>query len=124
MMNFFSFSQAFLAAIEVRGDETLSEKLTVGVQTLVVGLATVFAVLIVLWIIIAVVGKIVAAVTEKKNAKKDQPEPEQIANTDTEPVVEEGISDEELVAVITAAVAAYGGENAPRLKIRSVRRAR
>ena len=124
MMNFFRFSQAFLAAIEVRGDETLSEKLTVGVQTLVVGLATVFAVLIVLWIIIAVVGKIVAAVTEKKNAKKDQPEPEQIANTDTEPVVEEGISDEELVAVITAAVAAYVGENAPRMKIRSVRRAR
>ena len=123
-MNFFRFSQAFLAAIEVRGDETLSEKLTVGVQTLVVGLATVFAVLIVLWIIIAVVGKIVAAVTEKKNAKKDQPEPEQIANTDTEPVVEEGISDEELVAVITAAVAAYVGENAPRMKIRSVRRAR
>lgn len=125
-MKLLTLSAAALASTGVAEAEmTLGEKLNEGLITLVLGMGTVFAVLIFLWFIIAVVGKILGAATKSKAPKKAAEPvsaPVPAAVSEPAPEVESGISDEELVAVMAAAIAAFGGENAPRMRIRSVRR--
>ncbi len=123
-MKLLTLSAAALASTGVAEAEmTLGEKLNAGLVTLVLGMGTVFAVLIFLWVIIALVGKILGAATKSKAPKKAaEPAPAPAAVSEPAPEVESGISDEELVAVMAAAIAAFGGENAPRMRIRSVRR--
>lgn len=123
-MKLLTLSAAALASTGVAEAEmTLGEKLNAGLVTLVLGMGTVFAVLIFLWVIIALVGKILGAATKSKAPKKAaEPAPVPAAVSEPAPEVESGISDEELVAVMAAAIAAFGGENAPRMRIRSVRR--
>lgn len=123
-MKLLTLSAAALASTGVAEAEmTLGEKLNEGLVTLVLGMGTVFAVLIFLWVIIALVGKILGAATKSKAPKKAaEPAPVPAAVSEPVPEVESGISDEELVAVMAAAIAAFGGENAPRMRIRSVRR--
>ncbi|MDD6262501.1 MAG: OadG family protein [Clostridiales bacterium] len=123
-MKLLTLSAAALASTGVAEAEmTLGEKLNAGLVTLVLGMGTVFAVLIFLWVIIALVGKILGAATKGKAPKKAaEPASVPAAVSEPAPEVESGISDEELVAVMAAAIAAFGGENAPRMRIRSVRR--
>lgn len=123
-MKLLTLSAAALASTGVAEAEmTLGEKLNAGLVTLVLGMGTVFAVLIFLWVIIALVGKILGAATKSKAPKKAaESAPVPAAVSEPAPEVESGISDEELVAVMAAAIAAFGGENAPRMRIRSVRR--
>jgi len=97
------------------------EKLSVSGQTMLIGLAVVFVALILLIACIKVMSYIMR---EKKAAEKKAevpaapaPAPAPVAA----PVVEEGISPE-IVAIISAAIAAYDGKSAKSLVVRSIRR--
>ena len=97
---------------------TIAEALAEGGQTALIGLSTVFSVLIILMIVLFVMRMIFykkpeASVTPKATAA-EMPEP-------TVPVKSE-MDDEELVAVITAAIAASLNTSTYNLRIKSLRR--
>ena len=134
MMKLFTMSCAALTAAGTAGDElafeqlTFGQKMTEGAITLVLGMGTVFAVLVFLWVIIALVGKAIGAAN--KPAKKEAaPAPVAAPAPAPSPApapapapVQTDLSEAELVAVMTAAIAAFGGESQTRIRIRSVRR--
>ena len=128
MMNLFTMSCAAMAAAGTAGEElTFGQKMSEGAITLVLGMGTVFAVLIFLWIIIAAVGKAIGVTqkTAEKKVAKPEPAPASAPVAAPAPVapVQSDLSEAELVAVMTAAIAAFGGESAAtRIRIRSVRR--
>lgn len=113
---------AYLTAGESLGD-TMARA---GLNT-VMGIGIVFIALAFISIVIAIQGKIFQAITKKKSAPKtvEAPKPEVVA----EPV-EDLSNDEELVAVITAAIYAFEAEAgdgyvpADGLVVRSIRRRR
>lgn len=92
----------------------------------VIGMGTVFIVLILISFIISLLKYIPKLLgVDKKNAKKDEAP---VAAAKEEPVVEDDedlVDDTELVAVITAAIMASMGDEAPAdgLVVRSIRRA-
>ncbi len=110
------------AAANAETELTLGEKLSEGVMTMIIGVGTTFVVLIVLWMLVALMGRIVSSMSGKKAAAIPAP-----AETKPEPVQEAAAEPEEtvtpeLIAVLSAAIAAYEGPDAPRMTIRSVRR--
>ena len=97
------------------------ENMTLAGAVIITGLVVVFVALIGLWFIVAIMGKIFTAISQKKQPQKPvQPAPPapkeppkaapQPAPVVQQPVmaVEDGIGDE-IVAVITAAIAAMTG---------------
>ena len=94
----------------------LAEALMEGAQTAVIGLSTVFAVLIILMIVIY----IMTLVFYKKPKTAAAPEP--AAEERTEEIAEEITDDAELIAVLTAAVAASLNTSTYNLQIKSYRR--
>lgn len=101
---------------------TLGEKLSEGVMTLLIGMGTTFAVLIVLWFLVAMMGRIISSMNKKQaDVIPAQPEtaPEPVLTAAEEP--EETVTPE-LIAVLSAAIAACEGPDAPRMTIRSVHR--
>ena len=128
MMKLFTMSCAAMAAAGTAGEElTFGQKMSEGAITLVLGMGTVFAVLIFLWIIIAAVGKAIGVTQKTAEKKVAKPEPAPAPAPVAAPVpvapVQSDLSEAELVAVMTAAIAAFGGESAAtRIRIRSVRR--
>ena len=130
MMKLFTMSCAAMAAAGTAGEElTFGQKMSEGAITLVLGMGTVFAVLIFLWIIIAAVGKAIGVTQKTAEKKVAKPEPTPAAAPAPAAVpapvapVQSDLSEAELVAVMTAAIAAFGGESAAtRIRIRSVRR--
>ena len=98
----------------------LTETLTSGGVVAVIGLGTVFAVLAILWGILELMRIIFAP----KAAKTTQTESAPIAasaSIATETVSEESIDDSELIAVLTAAVAASLNTSTYKLNIKSYR---
>ncbi len=92
---------------------TLSEALSMGGLTTVLGLTIVFSVLIILMIILMLFKVIFYKKNEKKKPIIEETAPAQ---------AEAAENDEELVAVLTAAVAAYLNTSTYNLKIKSYRR--
>lgn len=93
-----------------------------GVMTLLIGMGTTFAVLIVLWLLVAMMGRIISSASKKQaEVIPAQPEtaPEPVLTVVEEP--EETVTPE-LIAVLSAAIAAYEGPDATRMTIRSVHR--
>lgn len=85
---------------------TTGEKLSASLQVVVLGLGVTFAVLILLWILISIMHKVTYRPEEKKNespAVTHSNTPVASAPSVTQAVAGE---DEELIAVITAAIAA------------------
>ncbi len=99
--------------------ETLSmgEKLLGGLITTVMGIGITFMVLLLLWVIIAVVSKAIAG-TENKTKKSDVP----VTPVATPVAAVERTSDSELIAVITAAIAAAEGGASSNLIIKRISR--
>lgn len=98
---------------------SLSEALAMGGQTTVIGLAIVFAVLIILMIVLS----LFKVIFYKK--PKTQAAPAAAAPAQAAPVEEETADDtdeEELIAVLTAAVAASLNTSTYNLRIKSYRR--
>ena len=88
-----------------------------------IGIGTVFAVLIFISLLIACF-KFIHQWETGKNTKKDTPAPVPAVPVNTAaPAVSADLSDDaELVAVITAAIAAYEGTSSNGLVVRSIRR--
>lgn len=102
---------------------TFIEKLSVSGQTMLIGLAVVF---VALAILIGCIKVLSFVMQEKKSAPKKAeapaaPAPAAEPAPVAAPVVEEGISPE-IVAIISAAIAAYDGKSAKSLVVRSIRR--
>ena len=96
------------------------EKLTLGLSTTAIGLLVVFFGLAVLILLIILMGKINEA-SNKKTEKKELPAKEQIP-VQPEETVQEEADDSELIAVISAAVAAVWDEKQGGFVVRRVKR--
>lgn len=79
------------------------ERLALAGQVTLIGVGMVFAVLTILWAVLAIFKQIFA----RPEKKKAEPAPAAAPAPVIEEAVEEAFDDGELIAVITAAVAAY-----------------
>jgi sodium pump decarboxylase gamma subunit len=98
---------------------TFGEKMLASTITMIMGLGITFTVLILIWIFIAIMGKVLGT-----GAKKPAAAPAAAAApapVETKAPVEEA-SDDSLVAVIAAAIAAYQGANANNLVVKKITR--
>ena len=98
---------------------TFGQKMEGSLITMVMGLGITFSVLILIWIFIAIMGKVMGA------AQRPKKEAEAVAKAtpaaaETAPVEE--TSDDSLVAVITAAIAAFEGDAADNLVVKKITR--
>ena len=100
---------------------TIAEALMEGGQTAIIGLSTVFSVLIILMIVITIMKMIFYKAPSKPTAAAAPAPvvPEPVAPAETEA---DEMDDEELVAVITAAIAASLNTSTYNLRIKSLRR--
>ncbi len=96
---------------------SFGEKMLASTITMIMGLGITFTVLILIWIFIAIMGKVLG--TGKKPAAA--PAAAAPAPVETKAPVEEA-SDDSLVAVIAAAIAAYQGANANNLVVKKITR--
>lgn len=98
------------------GGMTLGERLVSGLPVLIIGLLAVFAVLAILWGVLALFKVFFYDIPEKKKAEnKTKAEQGEIAPVVVEEKAEEPAGaaqdDSQLIAVITAAIAAYTAES-------------
>lgn len=101
-----------------------NDKMDTGFVTsvVVIGLVIVFIVLLVLVIFLEIFGKTFSSsskVKKEKTPKKEKNQNAQVINI--QPVIEEGI-DDEVIAVIAAAIATISNETGKKLSIRSIRK--
>lgn len=96
------------------------DSLSIGGQVTVIGVAIVFAVLIILMFVLKIMEKIFAPKTVKTENKIEAVAP--VVEEKKAPVVSSEETDEELIAVITAAIAASLNTSTYNLKIKSFRR--
>lgn len=100
-------------------------------SVVITGIVVVFIGLILLIICVSIYGKIFDSINKSKAAKKKaeleaaaaKTAPVTVAPAPAAPVVEDGI-EEEIVAVIAAAVAAMGASSGKKLALRSVKTAK
>ena len=93
------------------GGLSLGERLSGGLSVLVIGVAAVFGVLASLWGVLALFKILFYDIPEKKKAKKAVPPAPAPAEEPAAPAPEVKASDDtQLIAVITAAIAAYEAE--------------
>ena len=97
---------------------TFGQKMLASTITMIMGLGITFTVLILIWIFISIMGKVLG--TGKKPAPAAAAAPA-AAPVETKAPVEEA-SDDSLVAVIAAAIAAYQGANANNLVVKKITR--
>ena len=90
---------------------SFGEKMLASTITMIMGLGITFTVLILIWVFIAIMGKALGT------GKKPEPAPAAAA-----PAPVEEASDDSLVAVIAAAIAAYQGANANNLVVKKITR--
>lgn len=103
---------------------TLGEKLSLGGQVSLLGMGTVFAVLAILWGLVELMHLLLTGVTggKKKNAvpaKAEAPAPAPAPA----PAAAAAADDLEIVAVITAAIAAASGSSPSSFRVVSFKRA-
>ena len=98
---------------------TFGEKMLASTITMIMGLGITFTVLILIWIFIAIMGKVLG--TGKKPEAAPAAAAAAPAPVETKAPVEEA-SDDSLVAVIAAAIAAYQGANANNLVVKKITR--
>ena len=98
---------------------TFGQKMLASTITMIMGLGITFTVLILIWIFISLMGK--ALGTSKKPAAAPAAAAPAPAAAETKAPVEEA-SDDSLVAVIAAAIAAYQGANANNLVVKKITR--
>lgn len=104
---------------------SFADRMSYGLQVFAVGLGTVFAVLAILWLALVLFKVFLYDLPNKRAMKKAE---EEAKNTPApqpviEPVVEEVIpaeDDTQLIAVITAAIAAYTADSGSALPFRVV----
>ena len=113
---------SFYALLSTNVDYTIGEKFSLGGQMLLIGMGVIFSVLLLLWGALELFHYLCATLPERMKAKKSgvapapkEPKPEkpQKVKPSPAPVAQAAApaADTELIAVITAAIAA--SENAP-----------
>lgn len=110
--------------IAVNVDYSFGEKMEKAALNTVLGMGTVFAVLILISLIISAFSLISKA--QNSNKKSEAPQEKKAENVVAQAAVEEELSDDlELVAVISAAIAAYEGSGTTDgFVVRTIRKAR
>lgn len=104
----------FLLAVNSNLELEFGEALSFGGQTLLLGMATVFSVLVIIWISLIVLKIFLHDLPQKKNVQKTE------APVSVETVkVATNSNDDEIIAVISAAIAAAESESSG-LKFRVV----
>ena len=111
----FSF---YLAAAET--EMALGDKLLLGGQVSLLGMGTVFAVLAILWGLVELMHLLLTGVSGDKKKKKAEAPVEAPAAA---PVVSAPADDLEIVAAITAAIAAASGSSPSSFRVVSFKRA-
>ena len=117
-------SKKYLDSITIGADYTTGEILEKAGLNTILGMGTVFIVLIFISIIISLM-KYIPALQEKfskKNKGSNNKEEAFVAETPVKEEAQQGINDTELVAVITAAIAASEGKNQSDFIVRSIKR--
>ena len=104
---------------------SFSERMSYGLQVFVVGLATTFVVLIILWLALLLFKVFAYDIPQKKAKKMAEKAASKVEATPAEeaPVAVEEIENEDdtqLIAVITAAIAAYNAQSGNSLPFRVV----
>ena len=102
---------------ELFGNLTMGQKMAASGVTLLMGMGITFLILILLWIFISIMGKCMGTT----GGKKKEAAPAAAAPA-AAPAAEPAKSDDSLVAVIAAAVAAYTGANANNLVVKKITR--
>ena len=97
---------------------TFGQKMLASTITMIMGLGITFTVLILIWIFISLMGKALGTSKKAAPAAATAAAP---APVETKAPVEEA-SDDSLVAVIAAAIAAYQGANANNLVVKKITR--
>ena len=97
---------------------SFGEKMLGSTITMIMGLGITFMVLILIWIFIAIMGKALGAAEKPK--KQETPAKATPAQAEATPAAE--VSDDSLIAVISAAIAACEGAAADNLVVRKITR--
>ena len=113
----FSF---YLAAAET--EMALGDKLALGGQVSLLGMGTVFAVLAILWGLVELMHLLLTGVSGDKKKKKAEAPVEAPAAAPA-PVVSAPADDLEIIAAITAAIAAASGSSPSSFRVVSFKRA-
>ncbi len=124
----FNFMLDAVAGIRQVPYETISDKLAVGTEVTLRGMGTVFAVLILIWFLVELLHLLLG---EKSKPAKKEVKIDTATPITPEPVIEEtpvsapspAANDYELIAVITAAVAAASGSSPNSFRVVSFKRA-
>ena len=98
---------------------SFGEKMTGSLITMVLGMGITFAVLILIWIFIAIMGKAMN-VADKAGKKEDATAKAAPEAVETAPAAQ--TSDDSLIAVIAAAIAAHEGTSPDNLLVRKITR--
>lgn len=126
-MNLTALSVAQTASNTASNALTMTEKGIISAKVVLTGIVVVFAMLLLLILIIAVYGKIVSSLTNRAENKRKAKESAKVEDTQVSPAKipapvanTNGISDE-VVAVISAAVASMYGST-DKVKIKSIKK--
>lgn len=109
--------------LSTAGAMSFGERMSYGLQVFVVGLGTVFTVLIILWLALILFRVFAYDIPQKKTKKlaESTPKVETTAVVETPVTAEDTFEDDtQLIAVITAAVAAYNAQSGNTLPFRVV----
>lgn len=98
---------------------TLSDKMALGGRVMLLGIGTVFAVLAILWGLVELLHLLLNPISDKKSNKSKEPTPIETAPAP----VPAPASDLEIIAVITAAIAASSGTSPSSFRVVSFKRA-
>lgn len=112
------------ASITQAAGRAPSENIDLMWSTLVTGLVVVFVILVLLVIVLWALGKVLNIKIKPRKAPKAEPEKAEPAPAAAPQIIEEETEedDSEIIAVISAAIAAYGESEGKRYKIASVKR--
>ncbi len=103
-----------LQALDAAGKMPLSERLSTAGTTTLMGMVTVFAVLAIIMFIVMLMGKIFGVKNKKKGEDESDKVTQQPAASPEPPADSAGEGEEaQVIAVLTAAIAAYRGSGAP-----------
>ena len=106
---------------------SVGEKLSIGGEVTLLGMGAVFAVLIIIWAMVELLHLLLGEKTKSADVKKEGvPAPVETKNEAPAPtpvVTESATPDYELIAVITAAIAAASGSAPTSFKVVSFKRA-
>ena len=97
---------------------TFGEKMLGSTITMIMGLGITFLILILIWIFIAIMGRVLGSTQKKKEAPAAPAAAPAAASAPAAPAA----ADDSLIAVISAAIAAYEGDSGSNLVVRKITR--